>query len=93
MGQKTEVDIVNGVYLKKLKLIEMRLKNLLHLYLEQAIHKSKRPKILKYDIEMLRRTPLARYSLAQLSPVKISEFRDDRLKAGKSPSTVRNYMK
>ena len=92
-GQKTEVDIVNGVYLKNLKLIEMRLKNLLHLYLEQAIHKSKRPKILKYDIEMLRRTPLARYSLAQLSPVKISEFRDDRLKAGKSPSTVRNYMK
>jgi integrase len=92
-GQKTEVDISNGVYLKNLKLVEMRLKDLLHLYLEKAMHKSKRPKILKYDVEMLRRTPLARYSLMQLSPVKICEFRDDRLRAGKSPSTVRNYMK
>ena len=92
-GQKTEVDIINGVYLKNLKLVEMRLKDLLHLYLEKAMHKSKRPQILKYDIEMLRRSPLARYSLVQLSPVKISEFRDDRLRAGKSPSTVRNYMK
>ena len=35
-GQKTEVDISNGVYLKNLKLIEMRLKDLLHLYLEKA---------------------------------------------------------
>ena len=52
-GQKTEVDISNGVYLKNLKLVEMRLKDLLHLYLEKAMHKSKRPKILKYDVEML----------------------------------------
>ena len=28
-GQKTEVDIINGVYLKNLKLVEMRLKDLL----------------------------------------------------------------
>ena len=62
-GQKTEVDITNGVYLKNLKLVEMRLKDLLHLYLEKAMHKSKRPKILKYDVEMLRRTSLARYTL------------------------------
>ena len=92
-GQKTEVDIINGVYLKNLKLVEMRLKDLLQLYLEKAMHKSKRPKILKYDVEMLRRTPLARYTLAQLSPVKIAEFRDDRLRAGKSTTTVRNYLK
>jgi len=39
---------------------------------------------------MLRRIPLARYTLAQLSPAKIAEFRDDRLKAGKSRSTVRS---
>ena len=92
-GQKTEVDISNGVYLKNLKLVEMRLKDLLHLYLEKAMHRSKRPKILKYDVEMLRRTSLARYSLVQLSPVKICEFRDERLRAGKSTSTVRNYLK
>ena len=28
-GQKTEVDIINGVYLKNLKLVEMRVKDLL----------------------------------------------------------------
>ena len=71
----------------------MRLKDLLQLYLEKALHKSKRPKILKYEVEMLRRTPLARYTLQQLAPSKIAEFRDDRLKAGKSRSTVRSYLK
>ena len=80
-GQKTEVDISNGVYLKNLKLVEMRLKDLLQLYLEKALHKSRRPKILKYEVEMLRRTPLARNTLQMLSPTKIAEFRDDRLQS------------
>ena len=57
------------------------------------MHKSKRPKILKYDVEMLRRFPIARTSLAALSAVKLANFRDDRLKAGKSTSTVRSYLK
>ena len=92
-GKEKEVEILNGTYLKDLKLTEMRLKDLLQLYLEKALHKSKRPKILKYEVEMLRRTPLARYSLQQLAPSKIAEFRDDRLKAGKSRSTVRSYLK
>ena len=92
-GKEKEVEILNGTYLKDLKLTEMRLKDLLQLYLEKALHKSKRPKILKYEVEMLRRTPLARNTLAQLSPAKIAEFRDDRLKAGKSRSTVRSYLK
>ena len=92
-GLKTEAELMNGTYLKNLKLVEMRLKDLLQLYLEKALHKSRRPKILKYEVEMLRRTPLARNTLAQLSPAKIAEFRDDRLKAGKSRSTVRSYLK
>ena len=92
-GKEREVEILNGTYLKDLKLTQMRLKDLLQLYLEKALHKSKRPKILKYEVEMLRRIPLARYTLAQLSPAKIAEFRDDRLKAGKSRSTVRSYLK
>ena len=92
-GKKTETEILNGTYLKDLKLVQMRLKDLLQLYLEKALHKSKRPQILKYDVEMLRRQPLARLTLVQLSPVKIAEFRDERLKAGKSTSTVRSYMK
>jgi integrase len=92
-GKQKEAEILNGSYLKDLKLTEMRLKDLLQLYLEKALHKSKRPKILKYEVEMLRRTPLARYTLQQLAPSKIAEFRDDRLKAGKSRSTVRSYLK
>ena len=92
-GKQKEAEILNGSYLKDLKLTQMRLKDLLQLYLEKALHKSRRSKILKYEVEMLRRTPLARNTLAQLSPSKIAEFRDDRLKAGKSRSTVRSYLK
>ena len=92
-GKQKEAEILNGTYLKDLKLTQMRLKDLLQLYLEKALHKSRRPKILKYEVEMLRRTLLARNTLAQLSPAKIAEFRDDRLKAGKSRSTVRSYLK
>lgn len=92
-GKEKEVEILNGTYLKDLKLTELRLKDLLQMYLEKTLHKSKRPKILKYEVEMLRRFPLARNALIHLSPVKIAEFRDDRLKAGKSRSTVRSYLK
>lgn len=92
-GLKTETDLMNGTYFQDLKLTEMKLKDLLQLYLEKALHKSRRPKILKYEVEMLRRTPLARNTLAQLSPLKIADFRDDRVKAGKSRSTVRSYLK
>jgi len=92
-GLKTETDLMNGTYFQDLQLTEMKLKDLLQLYLEKALHKSKRPKLLKYELEMLRRTPLARNTLAQLSPTKIAEFRDDRLRAGKSRSTVRSYLK
>ena len=92
-GQKTEAELMNGTYQNNGKLIQMTLKDLLQLYLEKAMHKSKRPKILKYDVEMLRRFPIASSSLAALSPVKLANFRDERLKAGKSTSTVRSYLK
>ena len=65
-GKEREVEIVNGTYLKDLKLVEMRLKDLLQLYLERTLHKSKRPKILKYEVELMRRMPIARYTLVQL---------------------------
>ena len=92
-GEKTSSELRNGSYQNSDKLISMTLKDLLQLYLEKAMHKSKRPKILKYDVEMLRRFPIARTSLAALSAVKLANFRDDRLKAGKSTSTVRSYLK
>ena len=92
-GEKTSSELRNGSYQNSDKLISMSLKDLLQLYLEKAMHKSKRPQILKYDVEMLRRFPMARTSLAALSAVKLANFRDERLKAGKSISTVRSYLK
>ena len=92
-GHKIEADLINGTYQNNDKLVQMTLKDLLQLYLEKAMHKSKRPQILKYDVEMLRRFPMARTSLAALSAVKLANFRDERLKAGKSTSTVRSYLK
>ena len=92
-GERTNTELRNVTYRNNDKLISMRLKDLLQLYLEKAMHKSKRPQILKYDVEMLRRFPMARTSLAAISAVKLANFRDERLKAGKSTSTVRSYLK
>jgi integrase len=91
-GEKTKTDLRNGSYQNNDKLISMRFKDLLHLYLDRTMHKSKRAKILKYEIEMLRRSSLGSLSLASLSPNKISNFRDDRLRVGKSKTTVRKYL-
>ena len=91
-GEKTITSLRNGSYQNNDKLISMRFKDLLHLYLDKTMHKSKRAKILKYEIEMLRRSSLGSLSLASLSAAKIANFRDDRLKAGKSQTTVRKYL-
>ena len=63
-GEKTSSELRNGSYQNSDKLISMTLKDLLQLYLEKAMHKSKRPQILKYDVEMLRRFPIARTNRA-----------------------------
>jgi len=65
-GEKTKTELRSGTYQSNVELIKMRLKDLLQLYLEKALHKSRRPNILKYEVEMLRRTPLARNTLVQL---------------------------
>jgi len=91
-GETTITSLRNGSYQNNDKLISMRFKDLLHIYLDRTMHKSKRAKILKYEIEMLRRSSLGSLSLASLSPNKISNFRDDRLRAGKSKTTVRKYL-
>ena len=72
-GEKTSSELRNGSYQNSDKLISMSLKDLLQLYLGKAMHKSKRPQILKYDVEMLRRFPVAKTSLAALSAVKLDQ--------------------
>ena len=92
-GLKTETELMNGTYLNDLKLSQMKLRDLLKLYLDKALITSRRPKILTYEIGLLSRSPLGKYPLVHLSPSKISAYRDERLKAGKSRSTVRAYLK
>jgi len=72
-GEKSSSELRNGTYLNSDKLISMTLKDLLQLYLEKAMHKSKRSQILKYDVEMLRRFSVAKTSLAALSAVKLDQ--------------------
>ena len=92
-GEKTTSELRTGTWQNNNKLVSMRLKDLLQLYSEKALHKSKRPKILKYEIELLRRSTIGSLPLAALSAVKLANFRDDRLKAEKSTSIVRSYLK
>ena len=47
MRQDEEVEIKNSIYVPNLELIGMRLIDLLQLYLEKALHISRRPKIFK----------------------------------------------
>ena len=51
-GHKVESELMKGTYQNNDKLVQMTLKDLLQLYLEKAMHKSKRPKILKYDVSL-----------------------------------------
>ena len=60
-GEKTSSELRNGSYQNSDKLISMTLKDLLQLYLEKAMHKSKRPKILKFEVEMLKNNYIIGY--------------------------------
>ena len=51
-GHKVESELMKGTYQNNDKLIQMRFKDLLHLYLDKTMHKSKRAKILKYEIDL-----------------------------------------
>ena len=64
-GEKTITDLRNGTYQNNDKLISMRLKDLLQLYYDKAALTSKRAKILKYEVDLIRRFPIARLSLVE----------------------------
>jgi integrase len=92
-GRKQEAEIRLGTYTDNSKLTNLRLRDLLKLYFDKAAKTSRRIQTLKYEVDLLCRFPISSMSLASLSPIKISNFRDERLAAGKSTTTVRNYLK
>jgi integrase len=92
-GNKQEAQIRLGTYSDESKLTNLRLRDLLKLYFDKAVKISRRPKLLKYEVDLLCRLPISSNTLSTLTAVKLSNFRDERLKAGKSTTTVGKYLK
>ena len=59
----------------------------------RSVKVSRRAKTLKYEVDLLCRFPISSNTLNTLTAVKLSNFRDDRLKDGRSTTTVGKYLK
>ena len=92
-GNKQEAQIRLGTYSDDSKLTNLRLRDLLKLYFDKAVKVSRRPKLLKYEVDLLCRFQISGNTLSTLTALKLSNFRDERLKAGKSTTTVGKYLK
>ena len=92
-GNKQEAQIRLGTYSDDSKLTNLRLRDLLKLYFDKAVKVSRRPKLLKYEVDLLCRLQISSNTLTTLTAVKLANFRDDRLKDGKSTTTVGKYLK
>jgi len=92
-GNKQEAQIRLGTYSDDSKLTNLRLRDLLKLYFDKAVQLSRRPKLLEYEVNLIRRLSISANTLTTLTPVKLANFRDERLKAGKSTTTVGKYLK
>jgi len=92
-GNKQEAQIRLGTYSDDSKLTNLRLRDLLKLYFDKAVKVSRRPKLLKYEVDLLCRFPISSNTLTTLTAVKLANFRDERLKNGRSTTTVGKYLK
>jgi integrase len=92
-GNKQEAQIRLGTYSDDSKLTNLRLRDLLKLYFDKAVKVSRRPKLLKYEVDLLCRFPISSNTLTTLTAVKLANFRDERLKDGRSTTTVGKYLK
>jgi integrase len=92
---KTEAQIETGSYLKIKKaerLNEIKLSELLNIFYDKKKANARHPKRLKYEVEHIKRLPIANLYLSQLSSSVLAEFRDKKLDEGKAPSTVNKYL-
>ena len=92
-GNRQEAQIRLGTYSDESRLTNLRLRDLLKLYFDKAVKVSRRAKTLKYEVDLLCRFPISSNTLNTLTAVKLSNFRDDRLKDGRSTTTVGKYLK
>ncbi len=94
-ADKIEAQIEVGSYLqvkKSERLNEMRVIELLDIFFDKFKRKTKNLYNFTYDINFMKRQPLAKLFLSQLSPRSLAEFRDEQLELGKSGSTVNKYL-
>ena len=89
---KTKTQLESNSFQDTSCLATMKLKDLLILYYDKYKTKVRRPKYFQYEINLLCRQNIGNIILIKLNNRHIAEFRDERLDAGKSPSTVKKYL-
>jgi len=89
-ARKTEDEIVRGIHVDRNDAEKYSIREALDRYLKE-VTPTKKPDTQRREIgrAKLLKQVLGNYSLATLNPKVIAEFRDSRLKAGKSNNTVR----
>ena len=88
--EKENINIVIGpIFYESLeRLNEIKLSELLNIFYDKKKANARHPKRLKYEVEHIKRLPIANLYLSQLSSSVLAEFRDKKLDEGKAPSTV-----
>jgi hypothetical protein len=89
-ARRTEDEMVCGVYIDRAGSDRILLKNALDRYLRE-VSSTKRESTAYAEQHKAKalKAKLGAYSLAAITPDLVAEYRDERLEAGKSPSTVR----
>ena len=89
-ARRTEDEMVRGVYIDRAGSDRILLKNALDRYLRE-VSSTKRESTAYAEQHKAKalKAKLGAYSLAAITPDLVAEYRDERLEAGKSPSTVR----
>ena len=89
---KTKTQLESNSFQDTSCLATMKLKDLLKLYYEKYKTKVRRPKYLQYATNLLCRQKIGNITLIKLNSRHVADFRDERLRVGKSPSTVKKYL-
>lgn len=87
-----ESEMVRDVFLDRSEAERTTLKEALERYLKEVTPQKKGRKQETNRIKALQRDPIAEKSLASIRSADIAKWRNERVKAGKAPTTIRNVM-